>query len=151
MNKYRLLSNSTTDDLTIYNYTAGGYAMTVDGPTNRVDFQSVDVSGMLLAGSVDVSGTLFAGYEVVTGSAAALSSSTTCSVTNSGTCYYASTTVSCPTGKVAVGGGCNCNSSYNCYIGDSHISGTSAWTCRGVAGRTGYSVTPSVQCARLAD
>ena len=95
-----------------------------------------------------VDGTVKMGYERITGSAVALTSAAACSIVNSGTCYYSSTTVSCPTGKTVMGGGCNCSASFNCYIADSYMSTNTSYFCRAVGSLSSYTVTPYVTCAR---
>lgn len=100
---------------------------------------------------LSVNGAVQMGFERVGGTSVNLESTTACGFSNSGTCYYAFATAACPTGKVATGGGCNCSSAYNCFIGDSYQSGDGSWFCRAVAAGNGYSVTPSVTCARMAN
>jgi hypothetical protein len=101
---------------------------------------------------LDVNGTSYIGFERVTGAAVSLTGTTTsCGMINTGTCYYGSASAVCPTGKVAVGGGCRCNSSYNCGLIANYPVSLYGWSCSAVATSSSYTVSPYVNCARVSN
>ncbi len=134
------------------NGTSTAYAVYGDatgGSTSGEEYAFYGVGEGYFSRDLEVDGTVNMGFESVSGSATGLSSQSSCSLTDTGTCYYATANASCPTGKIAIAGGCNCSSSYNCYIIDSHRNSGTSWRCRAAASATGYLVTPSVSCARI--
>jgi hypothetical protein len=127
------------------------YSNATGGTTTGKEYAFYGIGDGLISQDFDVKGTVNMGYERIKGGAVALTNTASCSIVNSGTCYYNTTTVSCPTGKVVMGGGCNCSSNYNCYIADSYMSSDTGYYCRAVGSSSAFTVTTYITCARMGD
>jgi hypothetical protein len=129
----------------------GVYSNATLGTTTGKEYAFYGLGDGYFSRDLDVNGTVNMGYERIKGGAVALTNTASCSIVNSGTCYYNTTTVSCPTGKVVMGGGCNCSSNYNCYIADSYMSSDTGYYCRAVGSSSAFTVTTYITCARMGD
>jgi hypothetical protein len=130
----------------------GVYSEATGGFTSGNEYAFYGIGKGYISQDLDVNGTSYIGYERIAGNASSLSATiSSCGMIRSGTCYYGNASVSCPTGKVAIGGGCSCNSSYNCGLIRNYASSSSSWFCSAVATSSTYSVTPIVHCARVAN
>lgn len=141
-----------SENYALANGSSTAYAVYADatlGSTSGDEYAFYGIGEGYFSQDLVVDGTVRMGYERITGSPASLTSTATCSIVNSGTCYYTTTTVACPTGKVVLGGGCNCSSNYNCYIADSYMISSTSYYCRAVGSLSTYTVTPYVTCARV--
>ena len=130
----------------------GVYSHATAGNTTGKEYAFYGVGDSYVSGDHDVNGSSYIGFERIVGSAASLSSSiSSCAMINTGTCYYGNTSLTCPTGKVVVGGGCTCNSAYNCGLIKNYANTSTSWFCAAVASASSYHVTPYVTCARVAN
>ena len=131
--------------------TYGVYSDATLGTTTGNEYAFYGLGKGFFSRNLDVNGTVKMGYERIVGGSVALTLTASCSIVNSGTCYYNSRSISCPTGKVLMGGGCNCGSSINCYIVDSYISSNTSYYCKVAGSMSSYTVTPYIACARMGD
>lgn len=128
-------------------YGATNYA--TGGSTSGNEYAFYGYGKGYFSDDLDVDGMSYIGHERIFGTTTALDSFRDSCGAITGPCYYGTATVSCPTGKVIVGGGCDCNSSYNCAMIASYSSSTTAWTCRAAANSSTYTVRPIAHCARV--
>ena len=135
-------ANGTSDSYAIYADADGG-------TTTGNEYAFYGIGKGYLSDDLDVNGTSFIGYQQVTGAAQAFSSSiASCPFYASSTCYYANTSVSCPVGKVPLGGGCNTSVSYSAAVVGSYLTST-GWSCKAVGSNSAYTVTAYAACARV--
>jgi hypothetical protein len=130
----------------------GMFSHATAGTTTGKEYAFYGIGDSYISQDMDVNGTSYIGFERVVGSPVGLTNSTpSCSMMSTGTCYYASASSTCPTGKVLVGGGCSCSSAYNCGLIRNYPYSATNWFCSAVASTSSYTVTPYVNCARVAN
>jgi hypothetical protein len=80
-----------------------------NGVDSEVMSYSYAADKVAFAGDIDVAGTALLGLEVIKADSVTQSNTYTCRQGGAWTCYLGGLTVSCPVGKVVVGGGCTCS------------------------------------------